>query len=117
MAARSAPTPRLKPNRWTSRSPCRSVSGLDASPTLVAAFREQFPQASVICEAAESSSMFGDHFDAVVAIGLMFLLRPETQEEVIRRVGRALKAGGRFLFADHSPAELEAAAIGGSAMR
>ena len=42
--------------------------------------------------------MFGDHFDAVVAIGLMFLLRPEAQEEVIRRVGRALKAGGRFLF-------------------
>lgn len=75
-----------------------AVSGVDASPTLVAAFRRRFPQAEVACEAAEDSSYFGRSFDGVVAVGLIFLLSAEAQEKLIRRVARALKPGGRFLF-------------------
>ena len=75
-----------------------AVWGIDASPTLVAAFRNRFPDAPVACEAVESSDFFGKAFDGIVAIGLMFLLQPETQRAVILRAAAALKPGGRFLF-------------------
>lgn len=75
-----------------------SVWAIDASPTLVAAFRARFPHAQVACEPAEASRFFDRAFDAVVAVGLMFLLPATAQCDVIRRVGRALVPGGRFLF-------------------
>jgi 2-polyprenyl-3-methyl-5-hydroxy-6-metoxy-1,4-benzoquinol methylase len=74
------------------------VWGIDASPTLVAAFQRSFPDAPVACEAVEVSDFFGRSFDAIVAIGLMFLLPPEAQRSVIRHVASALKPEGRFLF-------------------
>lgn len=74
------------------------VYGVDASPTLVSAFRRRFPHAPVACESAEGSAFFGRTFDAVVAVGLMFLLPPSTQQALIRRVALALGSGGRFLF-------------------
>lgn len=74
------------------------VAGVDASPTLVTAFQRRFPHAQVICEAAEDSDFFGRTYDGVVAIGLIFLLEPEVQRAVIRRVASALKPRGRFLF-------------------
>lgn len=74
------------------------VHGVDASPTLVAAFHRRFPQAPVACEAAEESAFFGRLFDGAVAIGLMFLLPAPTQHEVIRRVASALGPAGHFLF-------------------
>jgi len=74
------------------------VSGIDASPTLAAAYRERFPGSTVICEAAEESKLFGRKFDAAVAIGLLFLLPTQSQKAVIARVGKALNPGGRFLF-------------------
>lgn len=74
------------------------VFGVDASPTLVAAFRRRFPQAQAACESAEESRFFDRTYDGVVAIGLLFLLTPEAQQSVIRRVSAALKPGGRFLF-------------------
>ncbi len=74
------------------------VSGVDASPTLVAEFQRRFPQAPVACEPVEDSAFFGKTYDGIVAVGLLFLLRPGVQEAVIRRVGAALKPGGRFLF-------------------
>lgn len=76
---------------------CR-VWGVDASPALVWAFRQRFPNAEVACEAVEDSSFFGRTFDGVVAIGLMFLLPAEAQGELIGRVAAVLEPGGRFLF-------------------
>lgn len=74
------------------------VSGIDASPALVEAFRRRFPHAPVACEAAQHSAYFGRTFDAAVAVGLLFLLSEDDQREVIRRVANALRPGGRFLF-------------------
>jgi 2-polyprenyl-3-methyl-5-hydroxy-6-metoxy-1,4-benzoquinol methylase len=75
-----------------------NVYGIDASPTLIAAFRSRFPQAHVTCEAAESSDFFGRTFDGVLAIGLIFLLNADTQRALIHKVEQALNPGGRFLF-------------------
>jgi len=74
------------------------VYGVDASPSLVAAFHQRFPQAQVVCEPVEESGFFDRQYDGVVAVGLLFLLRPDVQRAVIRRVSAALKADGRFLF-------------------
>lgn len=76
---------------------CR-VYGIDASPCLVAAFSRNFPQHRVACETVEASSFYGMRFDAAVAVGLLFLLPPPTQHELIARVAGVLKPGGRFLF-------------------
>lgn len=72
--------------------------GVDASPTLTAAFRRWFPRADVVCERVEDSRFFGRTFDAVIAIGLMFLLSAEAQRNLIRKVAVALNPAGRFLF-------------------
>jgi hypothetical protein len=65
---------------------------------MVAAFRARFPLAPAECIAAEDLHFFGRPFDGAVAWGLMFLLAPAAQSRLIRKVSRALKAGGRFLF-------------------
>lgn len=74
------------------------VSGVDASPSMVAAFRRRFPQVPVACEPVEDSSCFDSTYDAIVAIGLLFLLPETMQRAVIQRVSRALQPEGRFLF-------------------
>ena len=75
-----------------------TVYGVDASPSLTAAFRRRFPAAPVACESVEESGFFDRRFDGVVAIGLLFLLSAETQRHVLRRVAAALNPGGRLLF-------------------
>jgi 2-polyprenyl-3-methyl-5-hydroxy-6-metoxy-1,4-benzoquinol methylase len=75
-----------------------AVHAIDASPTMVAAFRQRFPDAPVICEAVEESSFFNRSFDGVLAWGLLFLLPEEAQRGLIRRVASALNRGGKFLF-------------------
>lgn len=77
--------------------------GVDASPSMIAAYRARFPDASVECNAVEASDFFGRSFDAVVAWGLMFLLTPAAQVRLISRIAAALKPGGKFLFT--SPAQ------------
>lgn len=74
------------------------VAGVDASPRMIAAYRRRFPEAPVACESAEACTFFGRTFDAIVAVGLMFLLDEVAQRTTIRRVAAALVAGGRFLF-------------------
>ena len=82
------------------------VYGVDGSAKLIRAFRERFPRAHAECSAVEDSEFFGRTFDGVVAIGLMFLLAPAIQAEVVRKVGRALNLGGKFLFTSpKEPAE------------
>ncbi len=74
------------------------VSGVDASPAMIAAFQRNFPGAPADCAPAEDSSFFNREYDAVIAWGLLFLLGPDQQHIVIRKVSRALKLGGEFVF-------------------
>ncbi len=74
------------------------VWAIDASPAMVAAFRQRFPGIEVACEAAERSSFFGRTFDAALAIGLIFLLPEDGQRALIHRISDALKPGGSVLL-------------------
>ena len=74
------------------------VWAIDASPSMVAAFRANFPTIPVACEAVEESTFFDRTFDGVVAWGLMFLLPADVQRRLIRRVAGILAPGGRLLF-------------------
>lgn len=74
------------------------IYGIEASPKLTAAFRKRLPEAKIICEAAERSGFYSRAFDGVIAVGLMFLLEPDVQRELIQRVGQATKLGGSFMF-------------------
>ena len=75
---------------------------IDASPTMVAAFRERFPDVPIERNTVEASEFFGRTFDGVLAWGLLFLLEPAAQVLVIEKVARALEPGGRFLFTAHT---------------
>lgn len=75
-----------------------TVYGIDASPSLVAAFRHWFPDVQCACEAAQESVFFHRTFDAVVSIGVLFLLSADDQREVLHHVASALRLSGRFLF-------------------
>jgi SAM-dependent methyltransferase len=80
-----------------------NVYGMDASPSLVEAFRHNLPEIPIACEAVEESTFFDRRFDGVLAWGLIFLLLPEAQRSLIRRMADILVPGGRLLFT--SPAE------------
>ncbi len=83
-----------------------SVYGIDASPSMIAAFRSHFSDTPLECSAIEDSQLFGREFDGVVAWGLMFLLAPDVQATLIHKAALALKPGGRFLFtAPHQACE------------
>ena len=71
---------------------------VDASPTMVAAFRERFPGVPIEHNTVEASTLFDRTFDGVLAWGLLFLLDPAAQALVIEKLARALEPGGRFLF-------------------
>lgn len=72
--------------------------GVDASPTMVAAFRARFPTVPVECAAVEESDLFGRTFDGVVAWGLFFLLDADVQRRLVAKVAAVLLSGGKFLF-------------------
>src|SRR6187397_2122933 len=71
---------------------------VDASPTMVAAFRERFPGVPIERNTVEASEFFSRTFSGVLAWGLLFLLDPAAQALVIEKVARALEPRGRFLF-------------------
>lgn len=75
-----------------------TIYGVDASPTLIAAFRRRFPNTPAECSSVEDSSFFHRKFDGIVACGLFFLLPPDTQSALIHKVANALGRGGKFLF-------------------
>ncbi len=72
--------------------------GIDASAQLVQAYRQHVPQARVVCETVQHSTFFNRKFDAVIAIGLIFLLPAEQQRKLIQNVATVLNPAGRFLF-------------------
>lgn len=71
---------------------------LDASPKMIEAFRQNFPNVPVACESVERSSFFNRSFDGIIAVGLIFLLPEETQRAVIPKMAAALNPGGRLSF-------------------
>jgi 2-polyprenyl-3-methyl-5-hydroxy-6-metoxy-1,4-benzoquinol methylase len=75
-----------------------AVYGIDASPSMIAAFRTRFPHAPAECNSVEDSEFFSRTFQGVVTWGLMFLLAADVQAKLIHKVSAALKPGGRFLF-------------------
>lgn len=74
------------------------VFGVDGSPSFVAAFERNLPGVPIRCEAVQESTFFDRSFDAVLAWGLMFLLAPEDQRQLILRFAGVLPEGGRLLF-------------------
>jgi cyclopropane fatty-acyl-phospholipid synthase-like methyltransferase len=74
------------------------VFGLDAAPSFVAAFQRNPPGTPILCEAVQESRFFDRTFDAVLAIGLIFLLKVEDQYRLIQRFAELLVPGGRLLF-------------------
>lgn len=74
------------------------VRAIDSSPTLLGEFSARFPQVPVACACATQSTYFCRRFGAVIAIGLLFLLRPHEQAALIQRVGGLLRPGGSLLF-------------------
>src|SRR5215467_12783749 len=56
-----------------------TVYGIDASPTMVKMFHQNFPNMPIACEAVEDSLFFDRKFDAIIAWGLIFLLPAESQ--------------------------------------
>ena len=75
-----------------------NVYGVDAAPSLVAAFRRNLPEVPVVCESVVESSFFNRKFEGVVAWGLIFLLQLQGQRHLIQSVSDILLPGGRFLF-------------------
>jgi SAM-dependent methyltransferase len=74
------------------------VFGVDAAPSFVAAFQRNLPGTPVVCESVLESRCFDRTFDAVLSIGMMFLLKTEEQHRLIRRFAEILAPGGRLLF-------------------
>jgi SAM-dependent methyltransferase len=72
--------------------------GVDAAPSFVAAFQRNLPGTPIVCESVLESGLFDRTFDAVLAWGLMLLLKAEDQHRLIQRVAEILVPGGRLLF-------------------
>jgi cyclopropane fatty-acyl-phospholipid synthase-like methyltransferase len=72
--------------------------GVDAAPSFVSAFQHNLPATPIVCESVLESSFFNRTFDAVLSIGLIFLLKVEEQHRLIRRFADILVPGGRLLF-------------------
>lgn len=75
-----------------------ALYAVDASVTMIKAFRDRFPNAHSECSSVEDSEFFSRTFDGVVAWGLMFLLAPDVQASLIKKIAKVLNRGGKFLF-------------------
>jgi len=71
---------------------------VDASPKMVADFRQNFPNIPVSCESVERSLFFNRGFDGIISVGLMFLLPEGTQRVLIPKMAAVLNPGGKLLF-------------------
>lgn len=74
-----------------------AVHGVDASKRLLRAFRSLAPEATCELGRAEHVRVRPGEFDGVLVWGLIFLLTPAQQEQVIARAAQALRVGGSLL--------------------
>lgn len=75
-----------------------SVWGVDASRSLISAYRRHLPGMPAVCEPAQDSAFFGRTFVGAISIGLVFLLDGGEQRQLMGNVASVLEPGGRFLF-------------------
>jgi 2-polyprenyl-3-methyl-5-hydroxy-6-metoxy-1,4-benzoquinol methylase len=71
---------------------------IDSSPTMVKTFRDRYPDIPVECASVLESDFFQKKYDAVISIGLIFILNEEGQLKMLSRVSEILRSGGNFLF-------------------
>lgn len=74
------------------------VHAVDAAPRLVAEFRTRFPEVPVECADVMRCRMLDERYDGIVAVGLLFLLAPDVQLDVLSRLATALRPGGHLIF-------------------
>lgn len=74
------------------------VHAADASARMLVEFRARFPGIPTVQETVESGEFFAREFDAVIAVGVIFLLEEEAQRRAIANLARAIRPGGRLLF-------------------
>jgi SAM-dependent methyltransferase len=75
-----------------------AIWAIDTSPTLLRQFRLRFPTIPTQCASALDSDYFRRTFEAVISIGLVFLLHEDEQLAFLHRVSEILEPRGRFLF-------------------
>lgn len=75
-----------------------NVYALDASHRMIEAFQSHFPNIPIACEAAQTSAFFERKFDAVLMVGLIFLLPEDAQILLLTHISKALHPKGRLLF-------------------
>ena len=71
---------------------------IDSSPTMVQTFRDRYPNIPVECASVLNSDFFHKMYDAVISIGLIFILNEKGQLKMLRRVSEILRSGGSFIF-------------------
>ena len=71
---------------------------IDSSKTLTNEFAKNFPDVQVKCERFQDSDFFNKTYNAVIAIGLLFLLTENEQGQLLSKVSEVLEPGGKFLF-------------------
>ena len=74
------------------------VVGLDISNAMLACFKQNCPHAIAVRGKVQTCPFAEDAFDAEVAWGVMFHLKPEDTIGAIRNVSRILKRSAPFLF-------------------
>lgn len=74
------------------------IWAMDSSPTLISEFKIRFPMIPVQCAKVQECDFFGQKYDAILAIGLIFLLSEADQLNLITRISSILKVRGRFMF-------------------
>ncbi len=74
------------------------VTGLDSSNVMLGRFRANFPQTPAILGSLQSCPFADAYFDAAIAWGVMFHLKPDDQILAIGSIGRVLKTHAPFLF-------------------
>lgn len=72
--------------------------GIDAAPTLLQAYQQRIPNATLALATVEGSDFFQRRFSGVLSIGLMFLLPEAAQVLLFQKVAAALLPGGQWLF-------------------
>ena len=98
---------------------------VDASPTLLEAFRQRFPAVPTELAQAQTCRALEDTYNAIVSWGLLFLLAEGDQQVVLVRAAKALPVGGRLLFTAPEPCvqwqdsitELTSSSLGAAAYR
>jgi ubiquinone/menaquinone biosynthesis C-methylase UbiE len=75
-----------------------SVVGLDSSTAMLGRFRQNFPETPAVQGTVESCPFADLSFDAALAWGVLFHLKPDDQVTALASIARILKPGAPFLF-------------------